>query len=101
MNLVVIARHNNATATVAHVVSSFCDAVGWTCSLAMGVTVALESIGSWLGSFKGVTVGGHPVTRLVRASKSYVKELYNKNCSISMFQYQLGKISKVSKLENT
>jgi hypothetical protein len=46
MNLVVIARHNNATATVTHVVSSFCDAVGWTCSLAMGVTETLESIDS-------------------------------------------------------
>lgn len=47
MNLVVTARSNNATAAVAHVVSSFCDAVGCTCSLAMGVTVALESIGSY------------------------------------------------------
>jgi hypothetical protein len=70
MNLVVIASSNNATTAVVHVESSLFHVVDWACSLATGVTVALESIGNVPVSLSGgVTVGGHPVTRLIRAGR--------------------------------
>lgn len=53
MNLVVIASSNNATTAVVHVESSLFHVVGWACSLATGVTVALESIGNVPVSLSG------------------------------------------------